>query len=252
MATRSGSVLAMALSLSLIGAVLAQVTPKEELNAPTGQETGQEQSPFSVREPVQLGPTGVGVSLDVETVTPKKIAKQFVYSAKFICGRIPHSVFDPQEPPLEFPLVPGTYRTAININNPNLSPVSFTKMALTTNPQGQPRGKAGTPVKESLEKDEGLEVDCQDIERLLTQGGSGVDLFNNSNTAAVFNAPPNVTVFTLSAPAVIKQLVTYHFNNGNGDPPGSISLRNQSGTVGTFAARGFPGQGGVPNANWVA
>lgn len=214
--------------------------------------TAQEQPSFPVREPMQHGPSGVGVSLDVETVTPKKIAGQFVYSAKFVCGRIPHSVFDPQEPPLEFPLVPGTYRTAININNPNLSEVSLTKMALTTNPEGQPRGRAGTPVKLTLGKDEGLEIDCQDIEGLLTSG-SGIDLSNNTNIDTVFNNPPNLTVFSLFAPAVIKQLVTYHFNNRNGDPPGTIGLRDQTGhSFGPFAAHGVPGQGGVPNANWVA
>ena len=101
--------------------------------------------------------------------------QSFLHPPKFLCGRIPHSLFDPQEPPLEFPLVPGTYRTAINVNNPNLSEVTFTKMALTTNPQSQPRGRAGSPLEETLAPNEGLEIDCQDIERLLTRGGSGVD-----------------------------------------------------------------------------
>jgi hypothetical protein len=84
--------------------------------------------------------------------------------------------------------------------------------------------------------------------------GSGVDLFNNSNIDAVFNNPPNATTFSLSVPAVIRQLTTYHWNNGNGDPPGVIGLRNQSGAVvlPPSPAQGFPGQNGVPNANWVA
>ena len=220
----------------------------------TKQESPLPQLSLPVSEPLRPSCTGVGVSLDVETVEPKTIDGQFVYSAKFLCGRIPHSLLDPQEPPLEFPLVPGTYRTAINVNNPNLSEVAFTKMALTTNPEGQPRGKAGTPLSVSLGPNEGFEIDCQDIEGLLTLGGTGVDLFNNSNIDTVFNSPPNLTVFPLNAPAVIRQLVTYHFNNGQGDPPGAISLRNnQSGAVfGPFAAQGVPGQGGVPNANWVA
>jgi len=47
--------------------------------------------------------------------------------------------------------------------------------------------------------------------------------------------------------------VTYHWNDGHGDPPGSISLSRRGGAVyGPFAARGVPGQSGVPNANWVA
>jgi hypothetical protein len=122
--------LALALSVCLIGTAAAQ-----------------EQPASPVREPLQPGPSGVGVSLDVETVTPKMIGGRFVYTAKFVCGRIPHSLFDPQEPPIQFPLVPGTYRTAINIDNPNLGDVTFTKMALTTNPESQPRGKAGAPVR---------------------------------------------------------------------------------------------------------
>jgi hypothetical protein len=242
--TRSNFMLATALSLFLIGMAAAQ---------PQNGPTAQDQPSSPVREPLQPGPSGVGVSLDVEPVTAKRIARQFVYSAKFVCGRIPHSLLDPQDPPLQFPLVPGTYRTAININNPQLSDVSFTKMALTTNPEGQPRGKAGAPVQLTLGKDEGLEVDCQDIEGLLTSG-SGLDLFNNTNIDTVFNGPPpNVTAFSIAVPARIKQLVTYHWNNGTGDPPGAIGLRDQNGTpFGTFPAHGVPGQGGVPNANWVA
>jgi hypothetical protein len=247
--SKSRFMLAVALWLSLTGAAAAQLPPKETPNE------GQKQGPlsFTVREPMQPGPSGVGVSLDVEPVVAKKLGGQFVYSAKYVCGRIPHSVFDPQEPPLAFPLVPGTYRSAININNPNLSKVGFTKMALITNPEGQPRGKAGKPVRLILGRDEGLEVDCQDIEGLLTSG-SGIDLFNNMNIDTVFNAPPNVASFTLNDPAVIKQLVTYHFNSGHGDPPGTITLRNLSGSVivGPIPAHGVPGMGGVPNANWVA
>jgi hypothetical protein len=111
------------------------------------------------REPPQLGPTGVGISLDVQPVQPKTIHGEFVYSAKYICGKIPHSATDPQDPPVEFPLVPGTYRTAININNPNLSSVTFTKQALTTAPQAfWPRGKAGTPLTENLNENEGLRL----------------------------------------------------------------------------------------------
>ena len=216
--------------------------PKPELIIPSIAE----------REPPQHGPTGVGVSMDVETVSAKKIGHEFVYSATFVCGRIPHSPFDPQEPPLGFPLVPGTYRTAININNPNLAEVTFTKMALITNREDQPRGKAGDPVRLKLGIHEGIEIDCQDIESLLTSG-SGVDLFNNENVDGVFSNPPASTDFLLSDPTVIKQLVTYHWNDGHGDLPGSISLSRRGGAVyGPFAARGVPGQNGVANANWVA
>jgi hypothetical protein len=103
----------------------------------------------------------------VETISPTRIQEQrFVYSAKFLCGTIAHSA-NPQLPPKGQPLVPGTYLTAVNIHNPNPFPVVFTKKALVTNPQGQPRGKIGRPVEEKLEPNEGLELDCDNIARLL-------------------------------------------------------------------------------------
>ena len=241
----------------LSGALDAQLQAQPRTDAPPVVNRIQDQPSFTVREPMQPGPAGVGISLDVVPVEAKKIGTQFVYSVKYLCGRIPHSESDPQDPPLDFPLVPGTYRSAININNPNLSEASFSKQALTTNPQQQPRGKAGAPVTETLAPNEGLEVECQDIEGLLIAGGSGTDLANNTNTAAVFSSPPSPTTITLTEPAVIKQLVTYHWNGGAGDdpmvgtPPGTITLRGPGGTF-TFAAHGTPGQGGAPNVNWVA
>jgi hypothetical protein len=131
---------------------------------------------------------------------------------------------------------------------------------LTTNSQWQPRGKAGAPVDESLNENEGLEIDCQDIEKLLTLGGSGIDLLNNSSNDFVFSDPTMPTVFTLNDPAVIRQLWTYHWNpipgtnTGRGDAPGTISLQEVGGaraTFGPFPAQGVPGQGGVPNAGWL-
>jgi hypothetical protein len=69
----------------------------------------------------------------------------------------------------------------------------------------------------------------------------------------VFNGPPNITTFPIAVPARVKQLVTYHWNGGAGDPPGTIALRDQTGTLfGPFAAHGVAGQGGAPNVNWVA
>src|SRR5215471_613914 len=134
-----------AMQVSLMGAVGAQ-QPNKELPS----EKFAQQLIVPAREPLQAGATGVGVSLDVETVNPRRVGEQFVYSAKFLCGKIPHSPSDPQDPPLSFPLVPGTYRTAINIVNANPGEAAFTKTALTTNPEGQPRGKAGAPVREVL------------------------------------------------------------------------------------------------------
>jgi hypothetical protein len=218
-----------------------------------------------IPESLQPGAAGVGVSIDVNTIEPKRIGGKFVYSVKFLSGKIPHSPWDPQDPPPEFALVPGTYRTAININNPNLTKAKFTKMALTTNPQGQPRGKAGDPVKESLGANEGMEIDYQDIEKLLTQSGAGIDLFNNANGDPVLNGPPSQPMFILNDPTLVNLLWTYHWNappgsnDGRGDTPGEIGLQKVGGAIfGPFRASGERGQAspsnpnGVPNASWRA
>lgn len=115
-------------------------------------------------------PVGVGVSLHLETVTPKPADPAgglVAYSAKFLCGTVPHSAVNPQVPPPGFSFVPGTYLTGINIHNRNSSGLEFRKKAVETRPQGQPRGTVGQPVPEGLGPDEGVDVDCGNIKLLL-------------------------------------------------------------------------------------
>ena len=79
------------------------------------------------------------------------------------------------------------------------------------------------------------------------------DLFNNTNTLGTLNHAPNSAFFQLIAPAHITELATYHWNNGRGAVPGTISLRHQSGQIfGPFQTHGSNGQWGAPNVNWVA
>lgn len=89
----------------------------------------------------------------------------------------------------------------------------------------------------------------------LTCGpAAAVTLFNNTNPQGVLNHPPGVATFSLGSAAHIDQIITYHWNNGRGDPPGTLSLVNASTgqTVGTWPASGSSGQGGAPNVNWTA
>ena len=86
-------------------------------------------------------------------------------------------------------------------------------------------------------------------------GAQAADLLNNTNTGGVANNPncgPALTV----APAFearVNQLVTYHWNNGRGARPGSLSLRAANGQVfGPFYATGSSGSGGARNVNWTA
>jgi hypothetical protein len=87
---------------------------------------------------------------------------------------------------------------------------------------------------------------------VLSSTASADDLFNNTNTGGVMNggAPPTF----LNAQTVhVGQIETYHWNNGRGANPGSITIKSLGGqSYGPFAATGSSGQGGAPNVNWVA
>jgi len=98
---------------------------------------------------------GTGASIDVETVKSQKIGDNNVYSVKFLCGEIP----DSGNPAEGVPLAPGSYRTAININNPNPSgSVTFTATAVVAD--GNPGGAIATlPLPGQI----AVEVDCVDI-----------------------------------------------------------------------------------------
>lgn len=79
-----------------------------------------------------------------------------------------------------------------------------------------------------------------------------VSLFNNGNIYRVFNKPARMTTFTLARPALITNVMTYHWNDGGGQDPGSITLMHQDGTrYGPWQAHGNLGQGGVPDAYWM-
>lgn len=76
------------------------------------------------------------------------------------------------------------------------------------------------------------------------------EIFNNMNTARVYNGPTSPTVFTINQPQTITYIMNYHYFN-RGAMPGTIALRHSDGTVyGPWQATGKPGQGGVANALW--
>ncbi len=77
-------------------------------------------------------------------------------------------------------------------------------------------------------------------------------IFDNNNPDAVQNLPTRATEIALNGSLRIAKITTYHWNNGQGAPPGTIALRSSTGEVfGPWQASGEPGQGGVPNAYWV-
>jgi hypothetical protein len=99
-----------------------------------------------------------------------------VYAVKFLCGN-----FLPKPPKqlpdgVEWPVKPGNYFTAINLHNPNGSPIVFQKKAVLLYRADQPPAKPETPMRPSplqqagLDLDFGLEIDCSDIRNVLLGG----------------------------------------------------------------------------------
>jgi hypothetical protein len=80
---------------------------------------------------------------------------------------------------------------------------------------------------------------------------ASTDLFDNINTDAVMSGPTVPTTFTLTEAATVTQIVTYHYNAGQGAPPGSIGLMGNQQNLGPFPAVGTATQGGEPTS-WVA
>ncbi len=97
-----------------------------------------------------------------------------IYSVKFVCGL---QQPDPSlQPPLEPPVKPGNYATAVNIHNfHNNQPVTVTKKAVIANPENQPPGQISGFQRFALEPDGAFEIDCCDIAHLLLGVPSAVD-----------------------------------------------------------------------------
>ncbi|MDO9325854.1 MAG: hypothetical protein Q7T80_12975 [Methanoregula sp.] len=78
--------------------------------------------------------------------------------------------------------------------------------------------------------------------------------FGNLNSGAVSSNPTQPTVLTFTTPVKIVSITNYHWNSGKGTAStGTITLKHSDGTVyGPWSTSGTSGQGGVPNANWVA
>jgi hypothetical protein len=94
---------------------------------------------------------------------PDDEAAAFEYAAKLICGL--------QRDPKRMQLVRGFYGTAVNIHNPGDKPVTFRKkLALTFPPDEEKPGKIIPIARHTLEPDEALEVDCEDVLREVFDG----------------------------------------------------------------------------------
>lgn len=78
-------------------------------------------------------------------------------------------------------------------------------------------------------------------------------VFDSVNGSGVGNQPTAPATFNFRQPHVITSIMTYHWNDGRGTRAGTIALRDAAGRLfGPWAVAGSPGQGGVPNAVWIA
>lgn len=86
----------------------------------------------------------------------------------------------------------------------------------------------------------------------LYEDDSAVYLLKIESLLAVENGGTEPS-FEVPSPHTITAIMTYHWNDGSGSTPGTISLRAADGTTyGPWQAEGKEGQGGVPNAYWWA
>jgi hypothetical protein len=79
------------------------------------------------------------------------------------------------------------------------------------------------------------------------------EIFISGSGLAVYNGGKPAT-WKVDHPLRIREFWTYHWNDEKGAPGGTIYLKKPDGTlVAEFpVTRTEPGQGGVPNAYWVA
>lgn len=88
--------------------------------------------------------------------------------------------------------------------------------------------------------------------------GSPTKLFDNSNGGGVLGGGKPPSFSTNGVSYCVMQLITYHWNNGQGAKPGTIGLsslanvKSLQGNLAKWAATGSSGQGAAVNVNWTA
>ncbi len=110
---------------------------------------------------VGIGIAALAVASGLSLMPATAEAQQFLYSVKFLCGQ---QTIAPGPPPVEPPVKPGNYATAVNIHNfQQAREVIIQKKAVIALPQGQPRGPISNPARDLLGPNQALEVDCSNI-----------------------------------------------------------------------------------------
>lgn len=153
-----------------------------------------------------------------------------------------------------------------SINNPGMGHKIFIKQpdgskislsAWTSNQWQKERNEEAAALQaklDALDKKRGITKETPPGDTLFAVDKEEkplVDLFQNGNIDGVSNGG-TPTVFALDKPARLKQLMTYHWNDGVGKSPvGTVEILDQSGkSLGTWTGTGSEGQGGVIDAYW--
>ncbi len=124
-------------------------------------------------------------------------------------------------------------------------------------------GEKATATENGLSQPQSFDVDAENAswEKIASKSqspyadtGTSKVIFNNWNTGGVDNSPSCAPSFTLSEPHMITYIDTYHWNYGSGTKAGgTVVLRDHDGKeYGPWQVETKSGQGGVPNAWWIA
>ena len=95
---------------------------------------------------------------------------------------------------------------------------------------------------EEVEEDKGTEEQDQDV-------NSYEVLWSNFNSGAVQNGAPVSVTLDVYTDVKIQAITTYHWNKGNGELPGSISIWENGDEIGSWDASARPGSG-TDNVYW--
>ncbi len=87
----------------------------------------------------------------------------------------------------------------------------------------------------------------------VTCQGPTIKLLDNSNGGGVLGGGRQPSFITKGVAYCLMQLVTYHWNNGQGAKPGTIGLNGAAGVkLGPWVAGGSAGSNNAQNVNWTA
>ena len=149
---------------------------------------------------------------------------------------------------------PGVYGVSAEYRLADGTDVAAQASISVESSDAKSEGSPTTGGDDSLSVDESTGVDADSSGSAAT----GVDpatverIFDSGNIYAVSNGGKPVA-FTITTSRRVREIGTYHWNDEKGTGGGgTITLAGPGGTQSFKANRTLAGQGGVPNAYWVA